>query len=47
MVGDSLRNDVVGAQRAGLTALLLDRAGRMARRAGEFTTVRGLGALPV
>ncbi|WP_418060536.1 HAD family hydrolase [Pimelobacter simplex] len=47
MVGDSLRNDVVGAQRAGLTALLLDRRGRRARPAAQVATVRGLGALPV
>jgi len=48
MVGDSLRNDVVGAQRAGLRALLLDRHGRSGRgRRTEVATVRGLGALPV
>ncbi|MBM7518167.1 HAD family hydrolase [Nocardioides nitrophenolicus] len=44
MVGDSLRHDVVGAQRAGLQARLLDRHGRYdARRAGvRVTAVRGL-----
>ncbi|TNM36273.1 HAD family hydrolase, partial [Nocardioides albidus] len=44
MVGDSLRHDVVGAQRAGLQARLLDRYGRHdARRAGvRVRTVRGL-----
>ncbi|GAA3655811.1 HAD family hydrolase [Nocardioides ginsengisoli] len=44
MVGDSLRHDVVGAQRAGLQARLLDRYGRYdARRAGvRVTAVRGL-----
>lgn len=44
MVGDSLRHDVVGAQRAGLQARLLDRYGRHdARRAGaRVRTVRSL-----
>ncbi len=44
MVGDSLRHDVIGAERAGLQARLLDRAGRYdARRAGvRVTTVRTL-----
>jgi putative hydrolase of the HAD superfamily len=44
MVGDSLRHDVVGAQRAGLEALLLDRHGRHdARRTGvRVRTVRSL-----
>ncbi|WP_141005924.1 HAD family hydrolase [Nocardioides humi] len=47
MVGDSLRHDVVGAQRAGLQARLLDRSGRYdARRAGvRVRTVRGLAEL--
>ena len=44
MVGDSLRHDVVGAQRAGLQARLLDRYGRHdATRTGvRVPTVRGL-----
>ena len=44
MVGDSLRHDVVGAQRAGLQARLLDRYGRYdARRSGvRVRAVRGL-----
>lgn len=44
MVGDSLRHDVVGAQRAGLQARLLDRYGRHdPRRSGvRVQTVRGL-----
>ncbi|GAA4080434.1 HAD family hydrolase [Nocardioides kongjuensis] len=44
MVGDSLRHDVVGAQRAGLQARLLDRHGRHdARRSGmRVRTVRSL-----
>lgn len=44
MVGDSLRHDVVGAQRAGLQARLLDRYGRHdARRTGvRVRTVRSL-----
>ncbi|MDQ6524706.1 HAD family hydrolase [Nocardioides sp. LHD-245] len=47
MVGDSLRHDVVGAQRAGLQARLLDRYGRHdARRSGaRVQTVRGLAEL--
>lgn len=45
MVGDSLRLDVVGAQRAGLTGVLLDRAGwfRPERHPGVRTPrLRGL-----
>ncbi|WP_435770383.1 HAD family hydrolase [Nocardioides sp. SYSU DS0651] len=47
MVGDSLRHDVVGATRAGLSALLLDRPGWYdADRAGvRVDTVRGLDEL--
>lgn len=47
MVGDSLRHDVVGAQRAGLQARLLDRYGRYdARRPTPgVETVRTLAAV--
>ena len=47
MVGDSLRHDVVGAQRAGLQARLLDRYGRYdARRVtADVQTVRTLAAV--
>jgi putative hydrolase of the HAD superfamily len=47
MVGDSVRHDVVGAQRAGLRALLLDRHGWYdARRAdARIDSIRGLGEL--
>ena len=47
MVGDSLRHDVVGAQRAGLQARLLDRYGRYdGRRATAVVrTVRTLAAV--
>lgn len=47
MVGDSLRHDVLGAQQAGLRALLLDRPGSYdARRAGaRVGVVRGLTEL--
>ncbi|GAB2971491.1 HAD family hydrolase [Nocardioides montaniterrae] len=43
MVGDSLRHDVLGAQRAGLSGVLLDRPGW--RRHPEVTTVRDLDSL--
>jgi putative hydrolase of the HAD superfamily len=43
MVGDSLRNDVLGARDAGLTGVLLDRAGW--RRHADVTTVRDLASL--
>ena len=44
MVGDSLRHDVVGAQRAGLQARLLDRHGRYdgPQPGAEVRTVRSL-----
>jgi len=44
MVGDSLRHDVIGAQRAGLQARLLDRHGhhRPGRADARVRTVRGL-----
>lgn len=44
MVGDSLRHDVVGAQRAGLQARLLDRHGRYdgSRASAQVRTVRSL-----
>ncbi|MCL2543623.1 MAG: HAD family hydrolase [Nocardioidaceae bacterium] len=44
MVGDSLRNDVIGAQRAGLTGVLLDRAG-WSRAGAEIRRVRDLASL--
>jgi putative hydrolase of the HAD superfamily len=44
MVGDSLRNDVLGARRAGLTGVLLDRQG-WARTGAEVTRVRDLASL--
>ena len=49
MVGDSVRHDVVGAQAAGLSALLLDRPGWYdARRTGvQVRVVRGLDELDV
>lgn len=45
MVGDSLRHDVVGAQRAGLQARLLDRRGRYASGSAEVTGVERLTGL--
>jgi putative hydrolase of the HAD superfamily len=47
MVGDSLRHDVVGAQRAGLQARLLDRHGRYDARSDRerVQSVRGLTEL--
>lgn len=44
MVGDSLRHDVLGARRAGLTGVLLDRHG-WARAGGEIARVRDLATL--
>ncbi|HWU22365.1 MAG TPA: HAD family hydrolase [Nocardioides sp.] len=44
MVGDSLRHDVLGARRAGLTGVLLDRQG-WARGGAEVTRVRDLATL--
>ncbi|KAA1419541.1 HAD family hydrolase [Nocardioides humilatus] len=48
MVGDSLRHDVRGASGAGLTAVLVDRAGRYDRRRAEVagvTRIRSLAEL--
>lgn len=44
MVGDSLRHDVLGARRAGLTGVLLDRHG-WARAGAEITRIRDLATL--
>lgn len=44
MVGDSLRHDVLGARRAGLTGVLLDRQG-WAHGGSEVTRVRDLATL--
>lgn len=45
MVGDSLRHDVLGAQRAGLTGVLLDRTGHRRTDGEAVHTVRDLTAL--
>lgn len=47
MVGDSLRHDVLGAQAAGLTGILLDRHGWAGRRreAAAVTRIRSLDEL--
>ena len=44
MVGDSLDDDIEGAARSGLRAVLVDRHGRYPGHAGE--RIRGLGELP-
>jgi HAD superfamily hydrolase (TIGR01509 family) len=43
MVGDSYHDDVLGAQAAGMTGILLDRAGRSSK---DVPTIRSLAELP-
>jgi len=44
MVGDSLEDDVEGAQACGMRAILLDRAGRFPEHAGRIESLRELPA---
>jgi FMN phosphatase YigB (HAD superfamily) len=44
MVGDNLDWDVIGAERAGLTGILLDRSGTAKAPAG-VRTIRALSSL--
>ena len=45
MVGDSVEDDVEGAEAAGMRALLLDRAGRFPERQGRIESLHELPAL--
>ena len=44
MVGDSVEDDIEGAEAAGMTAVLLDRAGRFPERANRIESLRELPA---
>jgi HAD superfamily hydrolase (TIGR01549 family) len=44
MVGDSIEDDVEGAEAAGMRAFLLDRAGRFSERANRIESLRELPA---
>ncbi len=45
MVGDSVEDDIEGAEAAGMRAFLLDRAGRFPEHAGRIESLRELPAL--
>jgi FMN phosphatase YigB (HAD superfamily) len=44
MVGDSIADDIEGAEALGMRALLLDREGRYPDRGGRLTDLRQLPA---